>query len=196
MLYAKVNANDEIVRAPVDFTDLTMDEVQQGVRLLPYIIKVDPPHDPVLQKVVRSVVVVASRVEQMVQVVDKVAEEIAVTLPVEKSNALSRLADIRYQKEVGGIVIAGTRYATDRESRSVIATSLMTLADDESVDWKTDSGWVPVTKADLTIVSSFLKEHVKACFAREKALFEAIEAATTIAELRAIDLEVGWPSNN
>ena len=52
-----------------------------------------------------------------------------------------------------------------------------------------------ITKSNLIAISTYLKNYVKACFAREKALSDAVTAATTVVELRAIDLEVGWPSN-
>jgi hypothetical protein len=64
-----------------------------------------------------------------------------------------------------------------------------------SVDFKAASGWVELTLDQLVAIAGAIAEHVQACFSRERALHEAVDAAQSVAELAALDIESGWPNS-
>jgi hypothetical protein len=109
-----------------------------------------------------------------------------------------RLAERRWRSETGGVAITGfkSRVDTSRESQAMMSGAL--LAGQYSVvdtfDWKIGPGvWVEITNAQLVVIASAVAAHVQACFSNERAIENKITAATSIAELTAIDINAGWP---
>jgi hypothetical protein len=109
-----------------------------------------------------------------------------------------RLAERRWRAETGGVAITGfkTRVDTSRESQAMMSGAL--LAAQYSVvdkfDWKIGPGvWVEITNAQLVTIAFVVAAHVQTCFSNERAIENKITAATSIAELNAIDINAGWP---
>ena len=105
------------------------------------------------------------------------------------------LAAKRYAIETGGTTIAGVPVATDRESQGKLVAVRIVAKENPaySVKWKTSAGFVTLNAATIIAVADGVRAFVQAAFDREAALSSEIEAATTLAELDAIDLEAGWP---
>lgn len=101
----------------------------------------------------------------------------------------------RWQVETGGIVVGGAAVRTDRESQAMITGAAAAVAAGVSpIDWKAANGWVQLTGSQVTALAAAVAAHVQGCFSREREICEAIDAASTVAELLAIDLSAGWPA--
>ena len=124
-----------------------------------------------------------------------------------KAQALSEVAQTRYNVETGGIIVATKYYATDRDSQSAIARASGIVSwkcaatvtrDIQQFDGSTVSTVCVSTpefvSSDMDAVKTAVTEHVAASYAREAALMSAINAADSVSALRAIDLTAGWAS--
>lgn len=106
------------------------------------------------------------------------------------------LADLRWTRETGGIVLNGAAISTDRESQGLVngALALMSADPGRLIDWKTGAGWVRLDAATIAQIAFAVGAHVQACFSHERELSEEIDAALSFEALDAIDLTAGWPS--
>lgn len=103
---------------------------------------------------------------------------------------------LRWAQETGGITTPdGVRILTGIEDQNRIATAIQGMRDSgiTEVDFKAASGWVRLSLDQLVGVAALIAEHVQACFTRERALYEAIDACVSLEALNALDLNAGWP---
>lgn len=121
-------------------------------------------------------------------------------LDTAKTQLLERLADIRWQKETGGIELEGIKISTDRQSQAMITQTVaglnLTNATDNpitTVKFKSDSGFVELSAEQIAAIGIAVTRHVEACYAREQELASKIESIKTIKTLRKLDLSAGWP---
>lgn len=107
-------------------------------------------------------------------------------IPMEELRAEKKaeLAEARWQAEVSGV--NGIR--TDRESQSMITgAALKAMQDSEyTCKWKTESGFVELTAAQILAIADAVRAHVQGCFDRESELLTLVDAATTPKELEGI----------
>lgn len=86
---------------------------------------------------------------------------------------------------------------TDPDSQRKIgggSTAALVLGAAFSKDWRmSDDTIVTLDNEQMIAVGLYVVAHVDACQQRKNALDAEIEAATTLAELDAIDIESGWP---
>jgi hypothetical protein len=89
-------------------------------------------------------------------------------------------ADIRWRKEVGGIVVGGVPVATDDRSKLLIAGARIKAdANPEfTTKWKSDSGFVLIDAATIIAISDAVLAHVDSCFDTENEVMAAIDAGT------------------
>lgn len=117
-------------------------------------------------------------------------------LDTAKERLKSRVTALRFSHETGGVSLGnGVSILTGIDDQNRIASTIqgMELAGVASTSFKAASGWVTLTLAELKTISTAVVAHVQACFQRERTLHETIDAATSIAELGAIDVTAGWP---
>ena len=62
-----------------------------------------------------------------------------------------------------------------------------------TVWWQTGTTFIEFDLPGLEALGVAAFDHVEACFDNAKTLVEALQACTTIAELDAVDITVGWP---
>lgn len=108
----------------------------------------------------------------------------------------SKVADLRWQRETGGIVIQGAPIRTDRESQAMLSGATLSAQLDPAlpIKWKGADGVFRVLDAETILaIARAVLAHVQACFDREAELVEIIDAAETHDALLAIDIEAGWP---
>ena len=111
--------------------------------------------------------------------------------PVEpiKRDMTARLASRRWQAETGGMTFNGAPVATDDRSKALIYG-----ARGRSVKFKTASGeFVLFSASEMEALADAVADHVRACFDHEADLLDAINAAETVKELEAVDINAGWP---
>ena len=115
-------------------------------------------------------------------------------LAVLKDRLKSKLADVRYQHEVGGVTINGALVKTDRESQATItgAYARASVNPATTVSWKADNGFVVIDAAEIMFFGDAVFSHVQGCFDRERHFNELIDAAETVDTLTGIDITEGW----
>lgn len=101
----------------------------------------------------------------------------------------------------GGFKLPDSTFiGSDFEDRGIISAMETKLSIDPSlttIDYKTGSGWVTITRELATAVYQIMLGHVSACDARLQALITQLEAATTSAQLTSIfnaGISEGWPT--
>lgn len=109
-------------------------------------------------------------------------------LPRRKAEKKAELAKIRYNAEVGGVIMAGMNILTDRESQSMITGAALAATLDPSYTcrWKTPQGFVTLDAKTIIGAASAVRAHVQSCFDKEAELCAAVEAAKTPEEVAAI----------
>lgn len=104
----------------------------------------------------------------------------------------------RWECETGGLLLPGGMHIdTGRNDQNAI-TRIIANAEEagiEAVNFKAASGWVTVSLAQVREIACAVARHVQACYDRERALHEAIDAAgEDPAALALIDVTAGWPA--
>lgn len=115
------------------------------------------------------------------------------TLDDWKQRKLQEIAYARWREETIGVTLPdGTVIKTDRESQALLTGAALAAMQDPNtpIEWKGVNGWVVLTPQQILEMASIVRQHVQACFSKEKRLTEKIMAATTIEELEAIKWEV------
>lgn len=113
-----------------------------------------------------------------------------------KTNLKTQATNIRYRKEIGGILLDDTLINTDRESQSMLTNVYFALKSKliTSTDWKINTDkWITVTLADLEPIAKAVAKHVSTCFNVEKTHLEAITALTTFEDLDEYNINTNWP---
>lgn len=117
---------------------------------------------------------------------------VPVPLDISKSSLKSVVTNNRYKKEQAGIklTIQGNEVTIDtaRGSRDIFLQTYATMGESETINWKFPEMWITVTAADMALIVSSGKAHIQTCFDWELSTHNAIDAATTVEELKAIDL--------
>lgn len=123
------------------------------------------------------------------EIVSWTEEEITQDLEARKTAKLAELAQLRFEKETGGVTVNGTVIRTDRESQAVIsgAYNAMQIDPTRVIDFKGVNGWVKLDSAAVTVVSEAVADHVQACFTRERELVLALGDDINT------DITTGWP---
>lgn len=123
---------------------------------------------------------------------------IIAAIPLVEIKAARKAAatDLRWQKEVAGILINGVQVATDDRSKTLILGKRAQAQSNPAMvfRWKAASGdWVDLTGAQIIGIADAVADHVQACFDREGELHDAIDTAETAEAVLAVDLTAGWP---
>ena len=107
----------------------------------------------------------------------------------------TRIARTRYEHETGGTTVDGMHVATDRQSQALITGAFSSAKDAQesgdpfSIRWKSAGGWVELDADQMIGLGRAVRQHVQACFDREKELTEAVAAGTFTEAM----LDEGWP---
>lgn len=113
-----------------------------------------------------------------------------------RARMVDALRDRRNQAVYAGITYLGYPIATDDLTQQRITSAALSATVDPTVDfkWKVADGRFAVfTAAEMLALSRQMRDYIQVCFVHEANLLSDIEAATTTAELRAIDITANWP---
>jgi hypothetical protein len=98
----------------------------------------------------------------------------------------------RYAVEIGGTktTIQGLQVSLDtsREGRAIFLQKYSLMGDTDVVNWKFPEGWVTLTKQELAQCIDAGAAHIQATFDWEKSKDEEISGASTVDELKQIDI--------
>jgi hypothetical protein len=158
----------------------------------------DPEVDPRVEKVVRRVKL-GLTVTHTVEVEPLSEPEIAENLEEVRQQKLARNAELRWQREVGGIEFYGIPprevpipIQTDRDSRHAIFMAAVRGWDQH---WKcADNEWHHFSGEEMAVLSEAIADHVRIAFDLEEMFAVVIRAAENFAALDQIDLEAMWKS--
>lgn len=114
-----------------------------------------------------------------------------------KATAISKIAELRYQYETGGVVVGGRTVSTARDSQSMISGAFCySLASpDTLVQFKTLNGWVSLTSEEIKGIALVVGNHVQHCFAVEKTHCDNINALSDVEAIRVYmsqNANQGW----
>jgi hypothetical protein len=112
-----------------------------------------------------------------------------------RASLTSAVTTLRWERETGGIALAGgmsVGTAIDDQNRITSVVANAQAAGVATVDFKAASGWVTLTLQEVQAIAAAIALHVQACFTAERAHHAAIAAGDTQA-LLAYDIEAGWP---
>lgn len=110
-----------------------------------------------------------------------------------KSIYSAKLAEKRYEVEIGGVLINGIPVETDRNSQMLLngAVSFVGKRPTSTIKWKAGNGaFVELNSAQIDAIGVAVAEHVQNCFSREAELSALIDSAATVADLSAIDSQI------
>ena len=118
---------------------------------------------------------------------------IVIEKPLEQLKAEKKAenASKRYAKETSGIIYDGHLILTERESINIMNATMEKIRRGlvSSISWKCgDGSYIDLTNDNILNIEISILTHIQTSFAAEKAYNEAIDNATTIEELNAIDL--------
>lgn len=104
----------------------------------------------------------------------------------------------RYEQEVSGtaITINDVEYKieTDRSSRTKYIEKYVSMGD--SVNWKFNTSWVVLTKAQMQSIVVAIDTHIQAAFDEELRLNVVIDACETAEQLEAVEELNKKPNDN
>lgn len=102
------------------------------------------------------------------------------------------IAARRYQAETAGITVNGMALPTDRDSQALVTGAALAAVIDPNYtcQWKTTGGFVNLAAQQIIALASAMRAHVQACFDREAALIDALNAGTYTDD----QLNQGWPA--
>ncbi|QIL69516.1 DUF4376 domain-containing protein [Diaphorobacter sp. HDW4B] len=111
-----------------------------------------------------------------------------------KLRLTTKLAEVRWLREVGGTTLNGVALETDAVAQNKItgAYARATRSPNATVSWKGPDGFTVLSAAEIFAVGDAVFDHVQHCFERERVLSDQINAATTVSALLEIDLDTGW----
>lgn len=118
------------------------------------------------------------------------------SLEAAQDRLINDSAAVRYTHEVGGMIVNGTSLHTDRELRSNYVYNRLRATEDpnHTVNWKIGNQMVPLDAQTLIGLADAVADHVQRCYDNEGVILSSISAASTLDELRAIDITAGYPS--
>lgn len=129
-------------------------------------------------------------------VVNLTPAELEARLVALRTQRKAAATDLRWQKEIGGIVINGIPVATDDRSKMLILGKRAQAQSNPAMlfRWKAaDGDWVDLTGAQIIAIADAVANHVQTCFDREGQLHDAIDAAKDATAVLAVDISPGWP---
>lgn len=117
-----------------------------------------------------------------------------------KEVANARINTLRKEAEVSGIVVPAVTpntIITTRDQQTELVDRLKRYQNDpEDAEYPiiTNEGIERVGRDDFVLITKAILEHVQNCFTTHRTRSEQIEAATTLAELKAVTEDLGiWP---
>lgn len=107
-----------------------------------------------------------------------------------KSNFKNKIAAVRYKKEIAGSVctIQGEEIQIDttRDGRNIYVQKYLLMGDTDTVNWKFNSGFKEITKAELGLMIESGLTTIQSAFNWEKTITDSIDAAISVEEILGI----------
>lgn len=99
-----------------------------------------------------------------------------------RATLFADLAEIRWQRETGGVTLpGGISLPSDEGSARKLTSAVTSLQSGmiaEPVSWKFPGGWQDLTQVQIEAAAAAVAQHVQACFGAERVVSGQIEALT------------------
>jgi hypothetical protein len=109
-----------------------------------------------------------------------------------KGNLKNTAAAERFKKETKGIKITVQNneefVSTSRQDRNIFSSKVLTMSNDETLNWKFISGWKNLTKQEVLNIATSIDAYVQSTFDWEKTISDQIDQASTKEELLQIEI--------
>ena len=120
--------------------------------------------------------------------------KVAVSLDDVKAKKKEKIAAVRYDQEMGGFQLSphqgGLFVRTDARTRTLLNGAALRASADPAyvvLNWKTAEGtFITLSNAMILTLNGTVEQFIAGCFAKEKALCDSIDSATTIEEVNSI----------
>lgn len=186
------NETGEILRCTTDYNCWLPRESLQGDSLIAYFQQFAPTEMfDRMEKARAGAAIDTSGAEELIgQVSTPTVISTAPTLAQAKADKKTAAKLVRQTKEGSSVLVGTVAVATDPDSQAKINGALTAMQNGflSTVQWKGDNGWVTLDRDAMTEVARAVALHVQRCFTWEKTVMDQIDAATTIAQVNAINL--------
>lgn len=115
-----------------------------------------------------------------------------------KASLITNLANTLTVHENAGVYYGENRFPTDNNSQIKYLAILLTATLDPTfitVFKSMDGVYVNLTSQEIFQLTNTIREYIKNCYIHDDYLTSTIKNATTLEELDAIDVNLGWPSD-
>lgn len=119
------------------------------------------------------------------------AEAMQIVVGLNQPVMLAELAAHRFAFEVAGLQLAGgMQVKTDRESQAQLNSAYVTLNGGliPDTDWKGANGWQLVDLEQIKPIAKAVAAHGRGCFRGERLVQTAINEASNMDDIEAIDI--------
>jgi len=117
----------------------------------------------------------------------------AARIEQDRAKALAKLADIRWQCAMAGVVLPGGLHVPGDEVTRVALSGAVSALQQGMISaplaWKTPTGFVELTQAQVEAAAQAVVQHIQACFAAEANVAAQIEAVNAP---QSFDIEAGF----
>jgi len=113
-----------------------------------------------------------------------------------QATMLATIKNLRSSAETSGVLLNGNVYPTDACSQAKYpAVALLSLQAPTTpvVWWTSNNGYIATTAQAILEAGSAVTAYVQSCYAWEQSLIASVQAATTAAQLAAINLTTNMP---
>lgn len=159
--------------------------INDGVKILPVVGLPQPEFNPKIQRLEGPYWNFFDDRAEMYFTVGDIAVDAV------KNFMKSWVANERYNSETGSfehtIGDQTITVGTSREQRNTYVQTYVMMDDTETINWKTNVGWIKINKSDMFGIIQAVKAHVQNCFDWENTKHDEIESADTLNALDSID---------
>ena len=117
-----------------------------------------------------------------------------VWLEITKNNIKSKVANQRWEKENEILTFEGNELKLDDKTKVSLQNIKLSLTESKTISWKFRNAFSTLTYSQFTNLYDFTFNYTSQCFSEEMRISELISDATTLEELKSLDLSFNWPS--
>lgn len=104
------------------------------------------------------------------------------------------IADKRWESQSKDLNFKAKFFKFDESGRSAMSFKLMTLGEGETVNWKFKNGYKVLEGDEFKEMTRFANDYCQQCFDVEMEFQEKVNAADTLKDIQALNLDIDWPA--
>ena len=115
--------------------------------------------------------------------------------PAALAQKIAELADHRWKKETGGLVVDNIAVETTDRSKTLVTGAMLMASQNPNATFKfktTGGQHVQINSNAMIYMYAAMGAHVQACFAKEETIAAQLNALATWQEIVAFDINAAW----